>query len=138
MYSFMRASLKKYRAGLFLALIPVLALAVAARSGDGPDRDWPVYLGDKGATHYSSLTQIDKENAKNLEVAWTYHTGDLPEGNTSQIQCNPIIVDGVLYGTTPALKLFALDAATGKELWQFDPFEVNAATDIAISHGVNR
>ncbi|HET6566673.1 MAG TPA: pyrroloquinoline quinone-dependent dehydrogenase [Rhodothermales bacterium] len=138
MYSFMRASLKKYRAGLFLALIPVLALAVAARSGDGQDRDWPVYLGDKGATHYSPLTQIDKENAKNLEVAWTYHTGDLPEGNTSQIQCNPIIVDGVLYGTTPALKLFALDAATGKEIWQFDPFEVNAATDIAISHGVNR
>ena len=42
--------------------------------------------------------------------------------NRSQVQCNPIIVDGALYGTSPGLALFALDAATGEKLWRFDPF----------------
>ncbi len=66
--------------------------------------------------------QIDTGNVTGLQVSWTYHTGDADTAAHSQIQCNPIIVKGILYATSPALKLFALDAATGKNLWTFDPF----------------
>jgi quinoprotein glucose dehydrogenase len=98
------------------------------------DRDWPVYLGDAASSHYSDLKQINRKNVRQLEVAWTYNAGDGRGDNRSQIQCNPIIVDGILYGSSPQLKLLAIDAATGKERWRFDPFsgQTNAAT------GVNR
>src|SRR5664279_1231412 len=58
-----------------------------------------------------------------LRVAWIYHSGDADTAAHSQIQCNPIIVNGTLYGTSPLLKLFALEAGTGKKKWVYDPFE---------------
>lgn len=73
--------------------------------------------------HYSSLDQVDTTNVQRLRVAWTYHTGDMDSVNHSQIQCRPLFVDGVLYGTTPRLKVFALDAATGRQRWVFDPVD---------------
>lgn len=87
---------------------------------------WSNYGGSKDMIRYSSLTQIDTDNVHELTVAWAYHTGDADTVNHSQIQCNPIIVDGVLYGVGPQMKLFAIDAATGKEKWVFD---ANAKTD---------
>ena len=84
-------------------------------------RDWRVYLGDAASSHYSTLKQIDTKNVQQLEVAWTYHCGDGRAEGRSQIQCNPLIIDGVLFGTTPQLKLIALDAATGTNLWTFEP-----------------
>ena len=82
--------------------------------------EWQHYLGDQGRTHYSSLDQINKDNISQLEVAWTYHAGDPdPQG---YIQCNPLVINEVLYGTSPRLKIFALNAATGEEIWKFDPF----------------
>ena len=80
---------------------------------------WQVYGGSKENIRYSSLTQIDTTNVGQLAVAWTYHTGDA--GDMTQIQVNPIIIDGILYGVSPKLKLFAVNAGTGKELWTFDP-----------------
>lgn len=97
--------------------------------------DWPVYFGDTRGSHYSTLTQITPANVTQLEPAWTFRTGDAEANNRSQIQCNPLVVDGVLYGTSPQLKLFALDAATGRELWRFDPF---GAGPVAGGRGVNR
>jgi quinoprotein glucose dehydrogenase len=85
-------------------------------------KEWRVYLGDQASSHYSTLDQINKENVAHLQAAWIYHTGDLPEGEYGEIQCNPLIVNGVLYGSSPRTKIFALDAGTGAELWQFDPF----------------
>jgi len=85
----------------------------------GAGRDWPVYLGSVDGLHYSPLTQINRKNVKNLQVAWTYDTGD--EFPDSEMQCNPLIVDGVLYATSPRLRVFALDAATGKLRWSFEP-----------------
>jgi len=85
--------------------------------------DWAVYGGSKKTTHYSSLKQINTGNVKQLQVAWTYHTGDADVKGSSQMQCNPIIVDGVLYGTTPHLSLIALDAATGEKKWLFNAEE---------------
>ncbi len=82
----------------------------------GQDADWPVYLGGKERNLYSSLDQIDRENVPRLKVAWTYETG-----NAAEYQANNLIVDGVLYTPTATRKIVALDAATGKELWQWDP-----------------
>jgi len=59
-----------------------------------------------------------------LEVAWTYHAGDQRD-NATQIQCNPLVIDGVIYATTPQSKVVALDAATGRERWRFVPAEPN-------------
>lgn len=89
--------------------------------------DWPVYGGNKAGNRYSPLTQINSGNVDQLDVAWTFNAAEETEPGGQpralQIQCQPIVVRGVLYGTTPALKLFALDAATGKQLWKFDPPE---------------
>lgn len=76
--------------------------------------EWTEYLGGPDRNHYSTLTQINKGNVKDLKIAWTYSMPD-----SGQTQANPIIVDGVLYGVTPAVQAFALDAATGKQLWLF-------------------
>lgn len=84
-------------------------------------KNWPFYLGDNLNSHYSPLSQINKTNVTELKVAWEYHTGDLSLKENTQIQCNPIIIDGILYGSSPRLKVFALDAATGKQKWIFDP-----------------
>lgn len=84
---------------------------------------WKMYGGNGDNNHYSSLTQIDTNNVQQLQPAWTYNTGDVDMANHSQIQCNPIIVKGVLYGTSPLMKLFALNAATGKQKWVFNPFD---------------
>ncbi len=97
------------------------ALLFAACSKIDKNTEWRVAGGTKEGIRYTSLTQIDPSNVGQLEVAWQYRSGDADTVNNSQIQCNPIVVDGVLYGTSPTLKLIALDAATGKEKWVFDP-----------------
>ncbi len=84
-------------------------------------KNWPVYLGDKYNSHHSPLTQINRDNVKQLQVAWEYKTGDADLNGHTQIQCNPIIIDGIMYGSSPKLKIFALDAATGKQKWSYDP-----------------
>jgi quinoprotein glucose dehydrogenase len=68
---------------------------------------------------YSTLTQIDKRNVARLTVAWSYDSHDAFTG--SEMQSNPIVINGKLYVTTPTLKVVALDAATGREIWKFDP-----------------
>src|SRR5438552_18790215 len=57
--------------------------------------DWPNIGGDKGGTRYSPLARINRENVRNLRVAWTYHTGDA--GHDTTIECTPIVIEGVLY-----------------------------------------
>lgn len=99
---------------LFSAALSATAVHAASRP-----EDWPAYLGVDG-THYSHLAKIDRGNVAKLKPAWTFRAGDVAKN--TQIQCNPLIVDGVLYGTTPQLSLFALDAATGQERWRFNPF----------------
>jgi quinoprotein glucose dehydrogenase len=85
-------------------------------SKNGTDqKSWPVYGGQLAQDHYSPLAQINRSNVKDLQVAWTFDTGE-----TGGSQSSPIIVDGVLYSYTPSQKVIALDAATGKLLWKFD------------------
>ena len=88
------------------------ALAVVVLSGFAPPSDtaWPVN-GGVDNIRYSALTQINRTNVSQLKVAWTYDSHDAFKG--SEMQSNPIVVDGVLYATTPTLKVVAVDAATG-------------------------
>ncbi len=100
--------------------------------------DWTNYGGDKESTRYSPLNQINKENVKNLKVAWTYRTGDADTAkNRSQIQCQPIVVNGVLYASSPMKKFFALEGATGKQIWLFDPLKEISEGEYAWA-GTNR
>ena len=90
--------------------------------------------GDAGNSRYSSLAEIDRGNVARLRVAWTYHTGDMPVGH-SEIQATPIVVDGVMYTTTPALAVIALRADSGTLLWKFDPF-AHRARESHVNRGV--
>jgi quinoprotein glucose dehydrogenase len=108
---------------LFLVGI-VLASTIGCKAPNSDYQNWLIYGGSKENIRYSSLTQIDTQTVAKLEKVWEYHTGDA-EKNT-QIQTNPIIVNRTLFGITPKLKLIALDAATGKLKWSFDPYTISA------------
>ena len=109
------------RSIIFFALS--LLILISCKNSDHKTQydTWKTYKGSNESLQYSSLTQIDTSNVSQLQVAWTYHTGDADTVNHSQIQCNPIVIDGILFGTTPKMKLFAVDATNGKEKWIFDP-----------------
>jgi len=81
--------------------------------------EWKISGGTKDRIQYSTLSQIDTNNVKDLQVAWTYNTKDA-EGSGA-MEANSIVIDDVLYGVSPKLKLFAVDAATGSQKWIFDP-----------------
>ena len=119
-------------------LLIVLMAACQVRPTQQPDdpyTSWSVYLGDNTSSHYSSLEYINRSNVAELELAWTFSTHDADTSGRTQIQCNPIVVDTVLYGTSPRLAVFALHATTGEELWTFDPFEAGAVLE---GRGINR
>lgn len=82
------------------------------------DVGWPVN-GGVDNIRFSPLKQIDRENVQQLQVAWSYASHDEFQG--SEMQSNPIVVDGMLYATTPKMRVIALDAATGHEIWSFNP-----------------
>lgn len=104
-------------------LIPAIALLAAfsisakltnTNIKKASDVEWPEYLGGHDRNHYSTLNQINTTNVAQLTKAWEFHSLD-----SGQVQCNPIIVKGILYGVTATNQVFALDAATGKEKWRF-------------------
>ena len=100
--------------------------------------DWPGVGNDPGCMRYSELDQINRETVARLKPAWTFHTGEL-EGRTGKtIECTPIVIDGVMYVTTGYLRVVALDAATGKQIWQFDPLRDHPFAHRPASGGVNR
>ena len=119
-------------AGLLL-LMPVTVFSFSAlaqsSSAESKNRDWPVYGGAVEGGHYSPLTQINKLNVKQLQVAWTFDTEE-----TGGLQTSPIVVKGVLYGLSPSQKIFALDAATGKLKWKYDPGIVGTQPDRGLAY----
>ena len=94
---------------------------------------WREYLGGPDRNHYSELTQINTENVTRLKLAWTYAAPD-----TGQMQMSPIIVDGMLYGVSASVQAFALDAATGREIWHFgDPLKAWHSTSRGVAYWSN-
>ena len=86
--------------------------------------EWGIYKGDAASSSYSALDQINAENVHHLEVAWTHRFKDVEDGQRfGKYECNPIIVDGILYCTSSRSWVYALDALSGKEIWSFDPFD---------------
>ncbi|HUO62778.1 MAG TPA: pyrroloquinoline quinone-dependent dehydrogenase [Terriglobales bacterium] len=89
--------------------------------------EWPAYARDPGGMRHSPLTQVNRDNVGQLELAWTYRTGELATyGGTSlatkaAFEATPIMVDGILYLSTPTSRVIALDAATGTSRWVYDP-----------------
>jgi quinoprotein glucose dehydrogenase len=89
------------------------------------DVDWSAYGRDAGGTRYSPLKQITRENVTGLKPAWEYHTGALtPKSDLNSkaaFEATPIMIDGTLYVSTPFNQVIALDPATGRERWKYDP-----------------
>jgi len=108
-----------------LAYICVLAVTVPWSTSAPADdlSDWSHYGGSLHGMQYSSLSQINRDNVGNLEEAWRFRTGELGEGHREPFafQANPILVEGRLYVPTGSAIVFALDPATGKEIWRHDP-----------------
>jgi quinoprotein glucose dehydrogenase len=92
-----------------LALAGAAGLSLAAQA----PRDWRDYAGGADSSRFVAATQITKANVKQLQVAWTYASG--------QSDFNPLVVRGVIYGLGTNSSFVALDAATGKEIWSAKP-----------------
>src|SRR5215813_499407 len=113
------ASMKKLIVLIFTAFC-IFQLSGCNRNEKDTYKTWSIYGGGADNIHYSTLKQINRDNVKKLQVAWTFDTEDGSVG--SELECNPIIVDGTLYATTPRANVIALDGATGKLKWRFDPW----------------
>ncbi len=97
-------------------LISGVLLLTAAWAQTGPtQQNWPHYGGNQDSWRHSALTQIDRSNVKKLAPAWVFQTGVSDGG----LQATPIVVDGVMYLSASLNRVFAIDAATGKELWHY-------------------
>ena len=105
-----------------------------------PAQEWRYYGGDAGGMKYSPLKQITPANVTTLKPAWTFHTGELSDGKTlltrTTFEATPLVVDGVMYLTTPFNRLIALDPETGQQLWAFDPkLDKSRPNNLFISRG---
>ena len=116
------------------AVLAVFSFSIAATAQSGAD--WPNFGNDSGGSQYSSLDQITAENVTDLEVAWTHRSGDVKQnpGGTS-LQVVPIHVNDLLYYCTPLNRVFALDPATGEQVWVFDPHAPDAETGETLIDG---
>ncbi len=110
-------------------------LSAAPRGAADRPWEWRYYGGDQEASRYAPLSQITPDNVRDLEVAWVHKTGDAQQRPLTTNECTPIVIDGVMFISTSQVKAQALDAATGKLLWTFDPFENDRSRR---SRGVNR
>ena len=122
-------------AGLLAVLLDGGSRALADSSTQAPS-DWPAYGRDEGGSRYSPLAEISRDNVTQLQVAWTYRTGDIPtKRQGSSFETTPILVDGTLYLSTPFNKIIALDPETGTERWRYDP---HLDTDVRYSDFTSR
>jgi alcohol dehydrogenase (cytochrome c) len=96
--------------------VALFAAVAALYAQDGATREnWPHYGGQTSAWRYSALDQVNAANVARLTPVWTFQTGD----NEGGLQATPIVVDGVMYVSTSHNRVFAIDAATGRELWSY-------------------
>jgi quinoprotein glucose dehydrogenase len=106
------------------AVFAVAALLSCLSADRGPV-DWAFWGGDQGGTHYSTLTEINTSNVAQLRQAWVWKTGEteLKEYGTrpGMFENTPVMLDGVVYATSPYNRVVALDPETGAELWSYDP-----------------
>ena len=122
----MRVKSLRRRNGVGTIAVGLVALVLSsvAAHAQAPG-EWPNYGNDPGGMRFSQLTQINRDTIAKLKVAWTFHTGDIADGSDghkrSGFETTPILVDGTLYLTTGFNRVIALDPATGKQRWAYDP-----------------
>ena len=118
---------------IILSSLVLLCMAYGCKeqSGNADEKSqWSEYLGGPDKNHYSALTQINLSNVTKLKQVWEYKSGD-----SGQVQCNPIIIDGILYGVTASNHVFALDAATGKQKWRYvQPGEASSNVNRGVTY----
>ena len=111
-----------------IGLLTVLLVALLAQAWGPPaafgqaspqKMDWPFYGNDVGAMHYADVDGINPSNVAQLQPAWILHTGVM--SGSSSFESQPLIVDGVMYVSSPHDHVFALDAATGEIKWTYSP-----------------
>src|SRR6202790_1058528 len=106
---------------IVLSTLLLFTVGMALAQDVGATRaDWPHYGGSPYSWRYSALDQINTTNVKSLTPAWMFQTGDYAEN----LQATPIVVDGVMYLITARARVFALDAAPGREIWRYQSPEV--------------
>lgn len=86
------------------------------------NRTWSVYKADAESSSYSPLDQVNKQNVHQLQVAWQFNPNDARGSRPGNNECNPIIIDTLLYATSARHRLYAVHASTGKKIWSYDPF----------------
>lgn len=103
--------------------ISLFALIFSACS-ENNERTWSTYKADAASSSYSPLEQINKENVHELKVAWIFNPGDGGAQGAwfNRSECNPIVIDGIMYATSARHRLYAINASNGKLIWSFDPF----------------
>ncbi|WP_310589745.1 outer membrane protein assembly factor BamB family protein [Dyadobacter luticola] len=121
--------MKKFNFRIFNSLSGLLIASfsfvffVAYQSAKDDDRTWSVYKADPYSTSYSPLDQINTGNVTQLKPVWTFALKDMKDGGRpGSSECNPIIVDGVMYATSAKHWVYAVNATTGEKIWEFDPF----------------
>jgi quinoprotein glucose dehydrogenase len=102
--------------------IPAISLILLLSCKQEHKNTWSTYKADAASTSYSPLDQVNKTNVTQLKPAWTFNFNDAKEGTSRGSQCNPIVIDDVMYAASLQRTIFAIDASTGKEIWSFDPF----------------
>jgi quinoprotein glucose dehydrogenase len=123
------------RIATLLALSALVTVLISAPNVIESNESWPEYNGDGARSHYSALTQINAQNVSQLKVAWTYASGGADTVfNRTQMQCNPIIVDGILYGVSANTQVFALDAANGNPIWKSKITETEGTTSRGVTY----
>jgi membrane-bound PQQ-dependent dehydrogenase (glucose/quinate/shikimate family) len=126
----------------FVLSTMVACLLPGSISAQSVRQEWRSYGGAPGGARFSPLEQIDRTNVRRLEQAWVYHTGELDLGMAesafrSAFSCTPLVIDGVMYLSTPSSRVIALDAETGREIWKFDPQASKKVREFNANRGVS-
>src|SRR3954463_3168871 len=113
-------SMEKNTKRLLLLLLVAFTLSMGCKN---KNRNWSIYKADNESSSYSDLNQINKDNVAQLKVAWKFSPDDAVKGaRFGSSECNPIIIDGVMYAASARHRIYAINAQNGKQIWSFDPF----------------
>jgi quinoprotein glucose dehydrogenase len=116
----------------FILLLACFCLFACQKPASDDFFTWTTYSGDPWGSKFTALDQIRPDNLDQLQLAWVYRTGDHRNSPRTTIECNPIIIGERMFISSPGLKVMALQATTGQEIWRFDPYQGREAS------GVNR
>lgn len=124
---------RKFETGLRMF---ILVIFFGCHTDNNEFSTWSVYKGDATSSGYSGLNQINKGNVNQLIPAWTFYPNDTLAGaRFERSECNPIVIDTIMYLTSARHRLYAINAATGKKIWSFDPF--NGGDGGGVNRGVS-